>query len=118
MNSRDILLIGIRNRVVALAASSGQTLWSTELPHALMGAGFVTVLAAGDKVFAYGNGQAYGLDLASGRLLWANPLPGCGYGYATLAVPDGGSAPHPAIVARLVEDQHAAANSSSPAPTH
>jgi hypothetical protein len=58
-----------------------------------MMADFVTVTCDGERVFAHAGGKLFGLDLASGRLLWSNELTGYGYGLASICVPGFGSAP-------------------------
>ena len=106
MNSLDIILIGVKNRVMALSKRDGHVLWSTALPAGM--GNFVTVLADGQRIYAHTHGQLHCLDFATGRLLWSNELAGCGYGFASLALPNGAVAPDPAVVAALTAEQQAA----------
>jgi len=46
----------------------------------LKGADFVNILVDGDLVTATTKGEAFGLDRATGQLLWHNKLPGLGMG--------------------------------------
>lgn len=107
MNSQDIILIGVKSRVMALSKTDGHIHWSTALPAGM--GNFVTVLADGQRIYAHTHGQLHCLDLATGRVLWTNELAGCGYGFASLALPDGAAAPDSALAAaRLAAEQQQA----------
>ncbi len=108
MNASDILLLGIKKSVVAIARRTGEIIWSTKL-KAGMGQDFVTVLCEGKIVFACCGGSLHALDLFSGAILWTNELKGYGYNLGSLCLPDGGSAPSPALIHKLMADQAAAA---------
>lgn len=69
--------------MVALDAATGRTLWRTVAP--LAGATYAphkpemqghTMVADGDRVFAVGSGgMVYGLEAATGKILWRTPSP-------------------------------------------
>jgi len=98
----DVFLVGIKSTVVAMSRANGAILWSTRLPAGLT-ADFVTVTCDGERVFAHTGGKLFGLDLATGRLLWSNELTGYGYGLATLCVPGSVAAPDSASVRRHID---------------
>jgi outer membrane protein assembly factor BamB len=100
MNSEDILLLGLSQTVAAISKQDGRLLWKTELPGALSGNDFVTVLAEKGRVFAHTQGKLHCLDLADGKVLWSNSLKGYGYGIASLCLPGGTAAPGSASVQR------------------
>lgn len=104
MNTEDILLLGLKSSVTAISKLNGRILWKTELPSG-MGDGFVTLVSDGIRIYAYTYGQLHCLELDSGRRIWSNELKGYGYGLASLCLPDGQSAPPPAIARRLMEQQ-------------
>jgi outer membrane protein assembly factor BamB len=110
MTLDEVVLLGVKARVMALSKKDGRTLWCTELPGG-MTSNFVTVLADQKHVFAHTKGQVHCLALSSGALLWSNDLPGCGYGIASLAFPGGVSAPDVGAV-QTMEDEQAAASGS------
>jgi outer membrane protein assembly factor BamB len=114
MSTKDILLLGLKGRVTAVSKSNGRQLWSTRLEGG-MGNGFVTLLCEDSRVFAYANGHLHCLDLASGTMLWRNDLPGLGYGIGALCLPDGDSAPNPAVVKQIRNAQAAASSANSAA---
>lgn len=89
MDPDNILFIGAKSRVYALSRDDGVLLWSTGLPQG-MGASPVTLVAAGRRVFAHGDGRTHCLDSATGEILWSNDLPGCGP--VNLALSGGASA--------------------------
>ncbi len=112
MNHNDVLLLAVKSQVMAVSKTDGHTIWSTELPSG-MGQGFVTVLSDDKHVFAHTHGQLHCLDLADGRILWTNELPGCGYGLASLCLPGGPTAPNTAAIQQLFNEQQAAATAAS-----
>src|ERR1051325_8479047 len=85
MNVKNVMLLGVKRSVLAISRSNGQVLWATRLPGSMQE--FATVACDGDKVFAYSGGHLTALDLETGRLLWTNGLPGCGYGLGTICFP-------------------------------
>lgn len=105
MKRDDILLLGLKNMVTAVEKATGALLWRTELSGKwLSGGQFITLVCDEKRVFAYAGGELFCLDLATGAKLWENGLPGYGYGFATLCVPGHGSAPDPAVV-QMMEDE-------------
>jgi len=104
MSTSEVILIGLKRRVAAIARGNGKILWSTELSGG-MTADFVTLVCDGTTVFAYTGGHLHGLDFTTGRILWVNELPGFGYGVGSLCLPDGASAPEPPIVHQILTAQ-------------
>lgn len=114
MNHNDILLLGVKSQVIAVSKLDGQTLWSTDLPSGMgLGAEFVTVLSDQKHAFAHTHGKLHCLDLADGRILWTNELPGCGYGLSGLSFPGGLSAPDTTAAQQQFASQQAAAAAAS-----
>jgi len=111
MKPTDVIFVGVKNRVLAISKLDGVTLWSAELPSGL-GQGFVTILSDGSHVFAHTHGQLHCLEWTSGRVLWTNELPGCGYGIASLCVA-GAFAPDPAVVQQILAARQQAAASTT-----
>src|SRR4051794_17934678 len=93
MKPDDLLFLGVKSRVLAISRRDGVTVWSAQLPCGIGQAMFVTLLFDGSHLFAHTHGQLHCLDWASGRVLWTNDLPGCGYGIASLCVAGGVFAP-------------------------
>ena len=112
MNRNEVILVAVKNRVLAVSKPDGRTLWSSDLPSG-MGQAFVTVLSDDRHVFAHTHGKLHCLDLASGRVLWTNELPGCGYGLASLCLPGGTTAPDTAAAQHLFASQQAAASATA-----
>lgn len=86
MRAEDIVLIGVKQSVIALYRSSGQRLWVADLGSG-MGAGFVSLVADEARVYAHSRGYLFCLDLFTGRELWRDGLAKMGYGMASLALP-------------------------------
>jgi len=113
MNSDDILLLGLKRTVSAISKLDGRSLWDTTLPGGFAGYDFVTVLSDGQRVFAHTEGKLFCLDLANGRILWSNDLPGYGYGIASLCFPGGAAAPDPtAVQKRFLQQQQSSASAA------
>ncbi len=108
MNSDNILLLGLNQSVTAISKHDGSALWKTELPGALSGDDFVTVISDGGRVYAHTEGKLHCLDLANGRILWSNGLSGYGYGIASLCFPGGATAPDSGLARKHAFDQHQA----------
>jgi outer membrane protein assembly factor BamB len=113
MNHNDVLLLGVKSKVMAISKLDGRTIWAAELPSG-MGQGFVTVLSDDRHVFAHTHGQVHCLGLEDGRVLWTNDLPGCGYGLASLSFPGGATAPDASAVQTLFNEQESAAGAAVP----
>ena len=79
-------------RVLAVNRHTGKQVWETRIKGgALAGAYFVNLFFDRGYVLAAAGGHLYGLDAATGRIKWENPLKGCGFGIATLAAVTGSS---------------------------
>lgn len=103
MNPDEVLLLGVKARVLAISKRDGRTLWCKKLPTG-MTVGFVTLLADRKHVYAHTNGEVHCLSLSDGALLWSNELPGCRYGIASLAFPGGASAPDTGAMQTILND--------------
>jgi len=113
MDINDILFLGLHHSVTAISKSDGRKLWATKLPSGT----FVTLLSDGRRIFAYSGGHLYCLDLTTGQILWKNELAGYGYGLASLALPDGTSAPDTSTIRRIMDDRTATSSPSHTPPT-
>ncbi len=89
----DIILLGLKGHVTALHRNSGKKLWSTALPRGFFADDFVSLVSDSTRVYAYGWGKLFCLELSSGKILWTNDLPGLGSGLGMLCVPNGESSP-------------------------
>lgn len=109
----DLVFLGFNSRVVALARDTGELVWEWKSPKG-RGA-YVAVLLDGDRLIVSIQGYTYGLDPATGRQLWDNPLKGKGLGIPSLVSLRGnsGSAGAAAIIAQ--QQQAAAAGSAGAA---
>jgi outer membrane protein assembly factor BamB len=97
MDTSEILFVGLKEHVVALSKHDGREIWKTKLISGFKVAGesFVSVLVAGDRVYAHTRGNLFCLDALNGKQLWTNDLAGLGYDIATLAIL-GAASPSPA----------------------
>lgn len=76
---------GTRGTLVCLDEVTGREAWRLELKSGVFGpSGDVAVLLRGNVVVAACNGEIWGVDARSGRMLWHNELPGLGYGFVSL----------------------------------
>ena len=116
MTTKDIILLGLKQRVTAISRTDGQQIWSTELSDR-MGSGFVTLICDGELIFAYSAGHLHCLELATGRMRWTNELPGYGYGLASLCLPYGSSVPDIAAIQQIMDDDAASAATPPPPAT-
>lgn len=113
MKANDILLLGLKHKVTAIAKSDGRPLWCTETRGGFVSGGdFVTLASDDSHVFAYCGGHLHCLELSTGRLLWTNDLPGYGFALASLCLPGYGSVPDQAAVKHLIAQGDAAAAST------
>ena len=118
MKANDILLVGLKHKVTAIAKADGRHVWCTEIRSGFVSGGdFITLACDGSYVFAYSGGHLHCLELSSGRLLWTDELRGYGFGLASLCVPGYGSAPDNAAVKHLLAQRDSAAASASVAAT-
>ncbi|HEV2329947.1 MAG TPA: hypothetical protein VGY56_14290 [Verrucomicrobiae bacterium] len=110
MKANDILLLGLKHKVTAIAKSDGHHIWSTEIRGGLISGGdFITLACDDSHVFAYSGGHLHCLELSSGQLLWTDELPGYGFGLASLCVPGYGAAPDNAALKQLIPQRDAEA---------
>ncbi|MEP7325719.1 MAG: PQQ-binding-like beta-propeller repeat protein [Gemmatimonadota bacterium] len=77
---KSLVIAGIRGHVVALDKTTGSEIWKTRLK----GAGFVTVVTDGDRVYAATAGEVFCLDSSGGSVLWTNRMRGLGVGLVSL----------------------------------
>lgn len=76
---------GTKGTVICLDEKSGRELWRQPLDPGVFGASSdVALLLRGELLIASCQGNVWGLDAASGRILWHNELPGMGYGFVSL----------------------------------
>lgn len=75
MPRNDLLVIGLAPRVLALRRTTGEVVWATELGST---GSVATVRVDGDRVYAGCLGEVTCLDLATGAVVWHNPLKGYG----------------------------------------
>lgn len=113
MTPKDILIVGVKNAVLAFSRQTGEHLWATELKSGTDR--YVSVIADTEKVYAHSGGELHCLDLATGTILWRDKLKGFGFGLASLCLPDGPSTSN-ANAKQQFNQQAAAAISHSPAP--
>jgi len=111
MTAEDVVLVAVKSRVLAISKRGGHTLWESKLTGGIS-TDFVTLLADKTHVYAHTKGHLHCLSLHSGAILWANELPGCGYGIASIALPGGDATNHPGAVQTIANQQAAASGSS------
>jgi outer membrane protein assembly factor BamB len=110
MKTSDLMFIGIRGSVVALARVTGQQVWATHLK----GWSFVNVVVEDGRVLASCYGEIFCLDPLTGNALWHNPLKGFGTGLATMAMEGNPGSGNAAVVAeKSRRDAQAAASAGS-----
>lgn len=105
------IFIGIHGNVFCLDRNTGQEIWSASLKST----NFVTLLVDGDLVIAACKGEVYGIEKATGKLLWHNEMRGQGFGLASIATDTGAS--NPVSSAEELRRQQAAAAAASSAAT-
>ena len=66
MNPSNVLLLGVKNSVLAISRTNGQVFWSTKLPSGLAHQ-FVTLTCDESYVFAYCGGQIHALNFENWR---------------------------------------------------
>jgi outer membrane protein assembly factor BamB len=85
-----LLLIGINGHVSAVEPGSGHQLWTTKLEGGSFLASTnhedVSVLLHDGVVFAGCFGHLFGLDAATGQILWHNELAGMGHNDISMAM--------------------------------
>ncbi|MBT8486522.1 MAG: PQQ-binding-like beta-propeller repeat protein [Phycisphaerales bacterium] len=78
----DLVFVGLRGHVAALARDTGEIVWKWKSPK---GSNYCNILLDGDCVLVGIYGYLYCLDAATGALRWHNPLKGFGMGVTSLA---------------------------------
>ena len=76
-----LVLVGIKNTVVARDDRSGAEVWRAQLHSS----DHVTVLWDGEALLAANAGEVWRLDPARGEVIWHNELEGLGRGLVSLA---------------------------------
>jgi outer membrane protein assembly factor BamB len=112
MKPKEILLLGVKGTLAAFDKKTGRRIWSTPLKTG-MTADFVTVLADDTRVYAHTGGELFCVDLFDGSLMWADKLPGMGYGIASLAMPGFGSTFTTVMAEKIHQDAQTAATTQS-----
>ena len=116
MNAQDILLLGLKQTVLAICRSDGSIVWATKLKSGSAHA-FITLASDTRHVFATCNGALHCLELQTGEVVWTNPLKGYGYGIGGLCLPGQNSPLQAGAAAQLAADAAAAAASGASAST-
>ncbi len=114
MNPNDILVLAIKQSVMAICRADGSILWTTRLEGGA-GHAFITLVSDFRYVYATCNGVLHGLELQTGTVVWSNPLKGFGYGIASLCLPGEHSPLHAGAAAQIAADAAAAAAGSAAA---
>ena len=114
MKTSDLVFIGIKGSVVALARATGQQVWATHLK----GSDFVNVLLENGAILASCCGEIFCLDPLTGNALWHNPLKGFGRGLASIAKEHNrGTGNAPGLAEKHRRDEAASAAAASAAAT-
>jgi outer membrane protein assembly factor BamB len=112
MDSKNILVVGLKGTLVAFEKNSGRRLWSTKLKSSVT-ADFVSVLVDDELAYAHTGGEIFCVDLFSGNGVWSDQLPGMGYGIASLALPGVSTSIPTAAALKAQEAAHHAATAHS-----
>jgi outer membrane protein assembly factor BamB len=112
MNPQEILLLGLKQTVVAICRADGSVLWSTKLEDGSKNA-FITLASDERHVFATCYGVLHCLDLQTGSVLWKNSLKGYGYGIASLCLPGQTSLLQAGAAAQIAAEEAAASASTA-----
>jgi outer membrane protein assembly factor BamB len=105
----DLVFVGFNSQVAALDRRSGDLAWTWKSPK---GSGFVAVLLDGDQLVVSINGYTYGIDPATGREIWFNPLEGMGTGIPCLASVYGSTSTAQTAYWAAQQESHDSASSS------
>ncbi|MCG3134090.1 MAG: hypothetical protein HMLKMBBP_01376 [Planctomycetes bacterium] len=106
---RDLLLVGVAPRVMALRRDDGSLVWERKLKTMST---VVSVLQDGELAYAGTAGEVWCLDALSGDVIWHNKLVGYGTGYVTMAGADTAASAAAAATAQAAAAA-AAANTSA-----
>ncbi|MDB6138084.1 MAG: hypothetical protein JWO94_1156, partial [Verrucomicrobiaceae bacterium] len=82
MNNADLVYVGFLSRVAALNRKTGEILWEWQAQE---GRSYLTLLLDRDLLIVSVDGYMYGLEAATGRERWFNPMTGYNTGVASLA---------------------------------
>lgn len=110
MNSKQILLVGVKGSVLAFHRETGEHLWAAELKSSST-SDFVSFASDDTRIYAHTGGELFCLELKTGRKLWHDRLKGFGYGIASLGFP--GSTPASAAAAEAIRQAAAAASAAT-----
>ncbi len=112
MNTADLVFVGFNRRVAALLRRTGEIVWEWKASN---GTAYVSLLLDGGLLIVSVSGYMYGLDAATGRQLWYNPMKGFGTGVTALVSVNGMSS-NP-LAAAAADDAARQASQTSTAPT-
>lgn len=91
MSVTDLVFTGFNRRVAALHRKTGEIIWEWLAPQ---GSSYVSLLLERDLLVVSVDGYMYGINPATGRQLWFNPMKGFGTGVTALVSMNGcGSTP-------------------------
>ena len=110
MNTADLVFVGFNRRVAALLRQTGELVWEWKASH---GTSYMSLLLDGGLLIVSVNGYMYGLDAATGKELWYNPMQGYGTGVPALVSLNGMSSNPLAATASHQASQSSAASSST-----
>ncbi len=110
----DLIFTGFNKRVAALHRDTGSIVWQWKAPS---GSSYTTLLLDGDRLIVSVHGYTYALDACTGRQLWANDLPGFGFGVASLVSLRGTATPAALIANAAAADQAASSAGTSASTT-
>ena len=109
MNTADLVFVGFNRRVAALNRRTGDIVWEWKASN---GTAYVSLLLDGGLLIVSVTGYMYGLDAATGRQLWYNPMKGYGSGVTALVSVNGMSS-NPVTAAAAQQAEQASQTSSA-----
>jgi outer membrane protein assembly factor BamB len=101
MKADNIMIVGVKNSVLAFSRDTGEHLWATQLKGGADS--FVSLVSDDKRVYAHSGGELHCLDLFTGVIIWRDKLKGFGYGLASLALPGGPFSTVEAVHRNLVQ---------------
>ncbi|WP_395744468.1 PQQ-binding-like beta-propeller repeat protein [Prosthecobacter sp.] len=110
MNTADLVFVGFNRRVAALQRQTGDIVWEWKASN---GMSYVSLLLDGGTLIVSVNGYMYGLDAATGRQMWYNPMKGYGTGVAAMVSVKGMSSNPTAAAAADEAARQASQNSTT-----